>query len=132
MYRISKTEYGFEFTLLGFIEEGEMRSIKRETEILLAGRERKFAVLVDMTMIKSLPIESRKIMIEMQKKMVRCGMSRSALILENRIISMQFKKLARESGIDSRELHINASKCPNWKKTAMAWILNGEREEERL
>ncbi len=35
---------------------------------------------------------------------------------------MQFKRIARETGIDQWERYINASATPNWEQVGIDWL----------
>jgi hypothetical protein len=51
-------------------------------------------------------------------------MERSCVILESAVVTMQFVRLARQSGIYSFERYINAASHPDWHKKALGWIEN--------
>jgi len=53
------------------------------------------------------------------------GMQRSAVILNSTVTTMQFKRLAKESGIYQWERYIDASKTANWTDVAVAWVKDG-------
>ena len=84
----------------------------------------KFVVFVDMRDMELLPPESRPIMIEGQRYYRANGMQRSVVILKDKITMMQFKGIAKETGIYEWERYIDSNAEPNWKQVAMAWILD--------
>ena len=54
----------------------------------------------------------------------KAGMERSVVVLADAITSMQFKRLAKQSGIDAWERYIDASTTSNFKEVGMDWLLN--------
>jgi hypothetical protein len=57
-----------------------------------------------------------------QKLFKQKGMERSVVILNSAAITMQFKRIAKETGIYSWERYINAAQEPNWEKKGLSWI----------
>lgn len=53
------------------------------------------------------------------------GMKRSVVILDSAIMAMQFKRLAKDTGIYEWERYIDASTHSNWEKLGEEWIVNG-------
>lgn len=49
-------------------------------------------------------------------------MQRSAVVLSNAILTLQFKRIAKETGIYEWERYIDASKNPNWEEIATDWL----------
>jgi DUF971 family protein len=79
-------------------------------------------VMVDMRTLKPLKPDVQAVMVEGQKEYKVRGMERSAVVVPNAIVAMQFKRLAHESGIYQWERYIDASKSADWEKVAEAWI----------
>ena len=52
-------------------------------------------------------------------------MERSVVILDNVITTMQFKRIAQETGIYQWERYIDASSTGNWQKAGEDWIVKG-------
>ena len=50
------------------------------------------------------------------------GMNRSVVIYNSDITSMQFKIIARKTGIHSGERYINANENKNWEQDGLNWI----------
>jgi hypothetical protein len=42
---------------------------------------------------------------------------------------MQFKKIAKETGIDQWERYIDASSNPNWEDAGLNWIASSKEPE---
>lgn len=125
MYSISKTAYGFRLTFGGFIDKAEMTKWVDESKAALPRVPARFGVFVDMRTLKPLPQDTREIMVQGQQAYKRAGMERSVVILNDAITTMQFKRLAKESGIDAWERYINAVNMPNWEQAGIAWVSNG-------
>ncbi len=123
MYKIEKKPYGFKLTFEDVISPDEMKKWVEDSKKALLTAPSKFGVLVDMRKLKPLPPESKKIMEEGQKLYKEKGMERSAVILDSTVLTLQFKRIAQESGIYEWERYIDAGKDPNAEKTAEDWIV---------
>jgi hypothetical protein len=51
-------------------------------------------------------------------------MERSVVILSNTVTTMQFKRIAQETGIYQWERYIDASKTQNWEGIGKKWLVN--------
>ncbi len=125
MYTIERQPYGFRLVFGGFIKREEMSQWVKEAERHLATQTVPFGVLVDMRELKPLPPDSQSVMEGGQKLFKMKGMQRSAVALQNAVITLQFKRIAQESGIYAWERYLDASKTPNWQTKAIAWIVSG-------
>jgi hypothetical protein len=100
-----------------------------ESKSLIPSLPQRFGIFIDMRNLATLPQESK---IEMEKGQIaykQAGMQRSVVILENSIIAMQFKKIAKETGIDQWERYIDASSNPNWEDAGLNWIVSSKEPE---
>jgi len=122
MYKIEKENYGFKITFSDFMKEDEMQRWLMETERVLATQTGKFGVLIDMRTLKPLPLEAQEIMKDGQKLYKQKGMERSAVILNNAVTTIQFKRIANETGIYEWERYFDASTNPNWEAKSIDWI----------
>jgi DUF971 family protein len=126
MYKIEKKSYGYKLTFADAIGIDEMKQWADESKKSLATQSGKFGVLVDMRALKPLKPEVQSVMVEGQKEFKIKGMERSAVAVPNAIVSMQFKRLAQDSGIYQWERYIDASKDANWERTSESWISAGK------
>lgn len=126
MWNIQRTQYGFQITFGGFIKPEEMRewvaASRRELSAPLAAG---WGVVVDMRTLKPLPDDVQAIMVEGQKQYKLKGMTRSCVVLANSVTTMQFRRLAKDSGIDAWERYIDANACPDWQTPAARWVADG-------
>ena len=99
MYKIEKKEYGYKLTFGGLINAEEMKKWVDESRNALTVTPSKFGVFVDMRTLKPIEKESQVIMEEGQKLYKAKGMERSVVILESVLVTMQFKRIAKETGI---------------------------------
>ncbi len=125
MYKIEKKDYGYRLTFNGFIKIDEMAKWVDESKQALTGQEGKFGVFVDMRGLNTLPQDSKVKMEEGQKLFKQTGMERSVVILDDAITTMQFMRIAQETGIYEWERYIDASKELNWDKAGLDWIKDG-------
>jgi hypothetical protein len=124
MYKIEKTDFGFKLTFGGNIKEDEMSQWVDESRKALIGSPLQFGVFVDMRTLKPLNPEAQKMMEEGQKLYKSKGMQRSVVIVESVTISMQFKRIAKQTGIYDWERYISAQESPNWENLGLRWIRN--------
>ncbi len=96
----------------------------RESEHTLEHQEGKFSVFVDMRTLKPLDPDAQKFMEKGQKLYKQKGMERSVVILADSIITMQFKRIAKDTGIYAWERYIDSSKNTNWEQAGIDWCLN--------
>lgn len=126
MYKIEKTDYGICLTFSGFIKKEEMAKWVSDSEQLLKSLPSKFGVLIDMRDLKPLSHDTEVEMQKGQKLYKSKGMERSTVILANSVTTMQFKRIAQETGIDQWERYIDASKTTNWEEVAKKWLINSD------
>ncbi|MFA6583420.1 MAG: hypothetical protein WCS77_03900 [Elusimicrobiaceae bacterium] len=131
MYKIDKTSYGFKLTFGGQIEADEMLKWVVDARQKLNGVSGKFGVLVDMRELKPLPLAAQAPMKEGQQAFKTKGMERSVVILKDPTTTLQFKRLAKETGIYAWERYINAGEHLDWEKIAISWITAGTDPDKR-
>jgi hypothetical protein len=122
MYKIEKTDLGFQLTFGGDMTEPELQTWYDESAGVLIGMESPFGVIIDMRTLAPLPIEAQTVMIKGQAMYRSCGMQRSCVILEDAITTIQFMRLARQSGIFKYERYIDASLHKDWRQVARSWV----------
>jgi hypothetical protein len=125
MYKIEKKEYGFRLTFGGVISANEMFKWVNESQTTLSDAPNKFGIFVDMRDLKPLTPDAAGVMQEGQKLYKDKGMERSVVILSNSMVTMQFKRIAKDSGIYKWERYIDASAIPGWETAGEEWIRNG-------
>ncbi|MCK4856853.1 MAG: hypothetical protein KAT58_02690 [candidate division Zixibacteria bacterium] len=123
MYKIEKRDYGFRLTFGDVIDAEEMTRWLEESKTALPKQREKFTVFVDMRTLVPLAEGVQPIMTMGQMLYRQKGMERSVVILQNRATTMQFKRIALQSGIYDWERYIDASTTPNWDEVGLNWIL---------
>lgn len=131
MFRIEKKPWGFHLTFGGQILKPEMEKWKKESEQALTGQVGSFGVLIDMRTLKPLAPDAQEVMVSGQQVYKKAGMVRSAVILEDVITTMQFKRLAQTSGIYQWERYFSAAQTPNWEPMAVAWVKDGTDPDKK-
>lgn len=126
MYKIEKKHYGFKLQFSGFIKEQEMAEWVNESKETLKEVKSGFNVFVDMRGLNPLPKEASAHMEIGQQLYRKTGMKRSVVILDNDITTMQFRQIAKKTGIYEYERYINAAGNPNYEKAAIEWITIGK------
>lgn len=124
MYKISKEKFGFQLTFGGIIPLDEMTRWREEARAALIGAPKTFGVLIDMRTLRpgGVQADAQAVMVEGQGLFKAAGMERSCVILESAAVTMQFERLAKQSGIYSFERYINAAAHPDWQAKALGWI----------
>jgi len=125
MYKIAKRDFGYQLTFSGdSMDVPEITRWREEARAALVGAPKTFGVLIDMRDLKpgALQPDAQKIMVDGQGLFGKAGMQRSCVILQSATVTMQFERIALESGIHSFERYINAAKTPDWEPRAIAWI----------
>jgi hypothetical protein len=126
MYKIEKKTYGYQLTFSGQIKADEMKAWAKETEAVLNAQPvKQFGVFVDMRDLKPLLDDAKAEMVKGQTLFKQKGMVRSVVILSTPIISMQFQRLAKESGIYQWERYLDSQTTKNYEKVGEDWITKG-------
>jgi hypothetical protein len=122
VYKIDKTDLGFNLTFGGDMTKDEIEKWYMESEQALIGQQSPFGVIIDMRTLAPLPVEAQEIMVRGQSMYRSRGMERSCVILDDAITTIQFMRLARKSGIFKFERYINASEHRDWLARARNWV----------
>jgi hypothetical protein len=122
VYKIDKTDLGFQLTFGGDMTEAELQTWYQESAGVLAEMHLPFGVIIDMRTLAPLPIAAQTVMVKGQAMYRSCGMQRSCVILEDAITTIQFMRLAKKSGIFKYERYIDASAHKHWRQEAQAWV----------
>lgn len=125
MFSIEKKPWGFYLTFADSIHKDEMEKWVGESKKALIGHPKEFGVFVDMRKLKPLDEETQKVMVGGQQLYKAAGMNRSVVILDSIAVTLQFKRLARESGIYSWERYISAPENPHWEHIGVDWLTKG-------
>jgi len=124
MYIIKPEDFGYHLTFAGFIDAEEMQHWYDESKRILEDAPEAFGVFVDMRTLRPLPPDARVIMEEAQAFYKAKGMTRSVVILNDPITTMQFKNIAQKSGIYEWERYLDASTTYDWKTIGLDWIIH--------
>jgi hypothetical protein len=125
MYTLEKAPFGFKITIAGHATSAEATRILDESRRVLKNCDKPFGVLVDIRTLKPMADDVQKIVDETQRLYRAEGLRRSAVVLASAIMTLQFMRIARDTGVYTYERYIDASKDANWEPVALAWIING-------
>ena len=131
MYKIEKKDFGYKITFGDMIMAPEMKKWLEETKEILKTAPAKFGMLVDMRTLKPLPEESQPYMQEGQKLYKTKGMERSVVILANAVVTLQFKRIGKETGIYAFERYIDASTVKDWEAVGINWLKFGKDPDKK-
>ena len=127
MYKIENKPYGYYLTFEGNMDKAEMQEWVNESEKILQNEIRsRFGVFVDMRSLKPLDDTAKAKMEEGQKLFAQKGMQRSVVILSSSILTMQFKQIAKTTGIYQFERYINSFEHSNWEEVGIEWLINAK------
>lgn len=129
MYVIRPTDWGFHLTFRGFGSRDVMDAWVEESIDLLRDARAPFGVLADLRDLKPVPEETRPVMIRGQQLYREAGMERSAVVVDSLATVLQFRRIARESGIDTWERYFNAQDADH-EARALAWLCQGSDPSE--
>ncbi|MCK5124739.1 MAG: hypothetical protein KAR42_00640 [candidate division Zixibacteria bacterium] len=132
MYKIEKKDFGFKLTFGETIAVEEMEQWVKDSETALKSCTSDFGVFIDMRTLKPVTNDARTIMEKGQKLYKQGGMTRSVVIVDSAIMAMQFKRLAKESGIYTWERYIDASSNSDWEKIGENWITKSLDPDEKV
>jgi hypothetical protein len=124
MYKIEKTAYGVKITFAGGMSKDEIVAWGVESEKVLQTLQSSFGIMIDMREMKPLAPDAQAEMQKGQKLYKEKGMERSVVILSSTIATLQFKRIAQESGIFAWERYIDASASPDWEVKGEKWLTN--------
>jgi len=123
MYKIENRTSGYILTFAGVMNQPEMQIWYNESKAQLdLETQTSFGVIIDMRNLAPLSVESQNIMIAGQQLYKDKGMNRSAVLLADAIICLQFVKLAKKSGIYATERYIDVTKHRNPIDIAINWV----------
>ncbi len=126
MYKIERKTSGYLLTFGGVITKDEMKNWVTESKAALAKEaSTSFGVIVDMRTLAPLPPDTQELMVGGQQLYKQKGLKRSVVVVNNNVTAMQFKRLAKDSGIYQWERYIDASSTSNWTNVAVSWVRDG-------
>ena len=133
MYKIEQTQIGFKLTFGGTITKEELEPWFEESKKALNTCKKPFGVIVDMRNVGLLPPDVQAEIVKGQMLYRNGGLQRSAVILGNARVTIQFMRLAKKSGIYNYERFIDASSDAQWESMRKSgWASESIPTEDRL
>lgn len=129
MYSIEKKSYGVKITFSGFIQKEEMIKYKEEMKSLLPSLPAKFGIIMNMQDMKPLPADSQEVL-NASPELIATRLTRSVTVVKSALITMQSKRLAKESQVSDTKRYLDALKTPEWESLAESWIIDGIDPED--
>ncbi|RZV10562.1 hypothetical protein BDK88_1731 [Natrinema hispanicum] len=124
MYTIEEMDFGFQITFAGKMDADELHEWADDSQAVLRDSPDEFGVLVDMRDLKLLNDDEQQLMRDGQQHYQEAGMVRSSVILDSAILTLQFRRLAKESGIYDWERYLNAGTTDDWYQQAVDWLVD--------
>jgi hypothetical protein len=126
MWKISRQSFGFVLTFSDKPDVAELTEWLQESRRQLSlALPDGWGLVVDMREMKPLGSGAQRVMTDGQKYYKERGMVRVAVVLNDPIAVLQFRRLARVSGVDKLERFISVAATPNWQVTAKRWVADG-------
>lgn len=125
MYEISEKQGYVRINFSGRIGLEEMKEWLNEMRSAMSQPDPSGLIMIDLREMSVLPKEALAILETAQRAGNKSGLKRSAVIVKSAIIQMQFERIAKLTGIYTKERYISAETNPRWEKAAEAWILHG-------
>ena len=120
-YSIEKKPGGLLLTFEGTLELADVEAWRTESKKYVLAYSEPFGVIVDMRKLLPLDRSVLAAFVEGQQYYAENGMSRSSVILTDRLLAMQFRRNARDSGTWARERYFDGAK-DGWAKQAVDWV----------
>jgi len=125
MYKIEQTTIGFKLTFWGTLTKEQLEPWFKESEQALMMCKKPFGVIVDMRNLHLLSPSVQDEIVRGQQLYRDGGLQRSAVILSDPVLTIQFMRLAKKSGIYRYERFIDASNDKQWARHADEWVRSG-------
>jgi len=122
MYKIKPTDFGFKLTFGGTVTKPDMQPWLEESKKALNTCKKPFGVIVDLRGLDLLPPDVQAEIVKGQILYRNSGLERSAVILSDPIVTIQFMRLAKKSGVYKYERYIDASSDEQWERHAEEWV----------
>jgi hypothetical protein len=130
MYDIERTDFGYELTFGGQMDREELLEWRAESEETVANTPGSFGTLVNMRDLDTLDDDAQEVMVETQHDYREWGMERSAVLVDSATTKLQFRRLAKESGIYEWERYVDTETFDNPRSVALSWIRDGDDPSE--
>lgn len=124
-YSIEKKPGGLLLTFEGTLGLADIEAWRAESQKYVLAYSEPFSVIVDMRQLLPLDRCVLAAFVDGQRYYAENGMSRSSVILTDRLLTMQFRRIARDSGISAYELYVDGAK-DGWAKQAVDWARYGK------
>ena len=122
---VHETEYGIRNVTNGLLSKDDLKRMGREAGKIVPRLRNGFGVLHEMRGMFTLPPDAREVMKQNMEVAKQSGMGRSAQILDNAVVILQFTRLAKEVGISDTTRQFDSSKVPDCERVAIDWIVKG-------
>lgn len=125
MYTIEQEEYGLRLSIVGGLAEEEARAWLAEMGKAIRDAKKPFGVLVDVREAKLFMPEAQAVLKQGMELCRRGGMERACVVLNSAVATLQARRLAKETGIDTWQRYVDASETREWEDHALGWIQEG-------
>ncbi len=125
MYRIQNEDFGVRIKIDGSLGVERAQVWLGDLAKVLDKTKSPFGVIVDVREAKIFLPQTQEILKKGMEACFKAGMERAAVVLSSAVGTLQARRLARETGIDTWQRYVDASSHKDWERRALDWILNG-------
>jgi DNA-binding NarL/FixJ family response regulator len=125
MNTIEKGPNGLYLTFSGEQTLDELQRLRRELERTLEGVCEPFGLIADMRNIAPMPPRQRDFLLQTRKTLRAKGMTRSAIVLMNPVLTARWRLTAGNAGVGAWERYIDATDNLDWRNMANDWVCSG-------
>ncbi len=122
-FSIEKRPGGLFISFSGDLTLAEVQNWRAESAKFVLSYSEPFGVIIDMRGLRPLGTDVQTAFLEAQRYYCEHGMVRSAVIAPDRLVMMQFRRVAFDTGISAHERYFDGSKA-GWGGQAVAWVRN--------
>jgi len=124
-----QTSYGVRCTIVDPLTyEDAVEWLKETCRLAQAYRDKqvRFGQLMDLRGRSGRPQpEQQKLIAESMRFVRECGLTRSAVVVQDPVFALKIKQSAFETGMYEWERYLSAASTPDWERKAIAWIEKG-------
>ncbi|MCK5708661.1 MAG: hypothetical protein KAI43_13520 [Candidatus Aureabacteria bacterium] len=129
MYTIEKESTVLKYYLLTFkgnVEIEEAEKWYEKSKDILETELDPFGLIINMENLELLLPKAQDVLLKGQQLYKEKGMQRSAIISDNALLLMQYKRITRESGISGEEKYFNTTENAHGLEKAIIWVALGK------
>ncbi len=126
--RVRVAPFGMEIILGGPLTAAQAEELLRDLQRKLPPSGGRFGVLIDGRQARAFPADTQAVLKRCIQLCQERGMQRVALALESPIVTLQARRLARDTGTLAWSRCLDTAR-PDWDRAALDWLVHGTDPE---